>query len=214
MAHPRVIPVIGLFRRAVLVKIIRIYTKTLYRDMEIHPSVKDLQSTTRLAAFFWWKIQIFIYIKTLRSGKTLYGLVRCKNLPDRLSCKKYKLSRRLEMHMCNIAVGKFFANFQLCTMFWNHQLVPKSPGAEFICVPMFWLTQVRTCLWDWYPNIGSKYLQYLSASLFWIYSLFVPRAWKVRRGASSNLIVWLSVRLSVIPSCLQSTILQVWVVIQ
>ena len=36
----------------------------------------------------WWKIQIFIYIKTLQSGKTWCGLVKCKNLPDRLSCEK------------------------------------------------------------------------------------------------------------------------------
>ena len=32
-------------------------TTTLYRDREIHPSVKDLQSTTRLAES--WKLHIF-----------------------------------------------------------------------------------------------------------------------------------------------------------
>ena len=32
-------------------------TTTLYRDREIHPSVKDLQSTTRLAEL--WKLHIF-----------------------------------------------------------------------------------------------------------------------------------------------------------
>ena len=51
----------------------------------------------RTGPIVWWKIQIFIYIKTLQSGKTktLCGLVKCKNLPDRLSCEKYKLSHRL-----------------------------------------------------------------------------------------------------------------------
>ena len=32
-------------------------TTTLYKDREIHPSVKDLQSTTRLAKS--WKLHIF-----------------------------------------------------------------------------------------------------------------------------------------------------------
>ena len=35
------------------------------------------------------------YIKTLQYGKTWCGLVKCKNLPDLLSCEKYKLSGRL-----------------------------------------------------------------------------------------------------------------------
>ena len=51
------------------------------------------------------KNSIFIYIKALQSGKTWCGLVKCKNLPDRLSCEQYKLSRRLNIHSMWTAIS-------------------------------------------------------------------------------------------------------------
>ena len=59
----------------------------------------------------WWRIQNFIYIKTLQSGKTRCGQVKCYNFSDRSSCEKYKLSLRL------ILSGLFHCRIQLHVLY-------------------------------------------------------------------------------------------------
>ena len=54
-------------------------------------------------------------IKTLQFGKTWSGLVRYKNLPDRLSCEKYELSGRLSICIVAIYIIMFAAD-ELCCL--------------------------------------------------------------------------------------------------
>ena len=80
-----------------------IFSSSLYSEHKSYQTVSFLlvkfqsglwkKSTHRTSRLM--KNSNFIYINRLQSGKTWCGLVKCKNLPNRSSCEKYKLWRRL-----------------------------------------------------------------------------------------------------------------------